>query len=120
MSGQDELPRLIVESPEATEWVENQKTQYLNLPAFGDIAIGVLWSDATDADGNPIVPIDPAAFIEEININGLPVLKGHDPGFPVGKVLTAKVFTNLADTRFIAAILGLYAGGNRLRLLISG
>ena len=39
---------------------------------------------------------------------------GHDPGFPVGKVLAAEVFTSQDGETFIAAVLGFYEGGARL------
>ena len=38
------------------------------------------------------VPLDPAVPVEEINKSGMPLLGGHDPGFPTGRVLGAATF----------------------------
>ena len=81
---------------------------------FGKIASGVIWADITGPDGEQLVPIDPRALVAEINTNGFPLLKGHDPGFPLGKVLTAEVFTSSEGATFIAAMVGYYAGGAHL------
>jgi hypothetical protein len=50
------------------------------------------------------------ALVENINTTDYPLLNGHDPGFPLGKVLRAEVFASSDGTKFVAAILGLYAG----------
>ncbi|PNE11840.1 MAG: hypothetical protein CR217_06540 [Beijerinckiaceae bacterium] len=81
---------------------------------FGKIVSSVVWSDATAPDGQQLVPVDPLALAADINTNGFAFLKGHDPGVPLGKVLRAAVFTSPGGTKFVAAILGYYAGGNRL------
>jgi hypothetical protein len=110
-----ELPRLIAEAPEAVVWVAQVKAVYSDSPIFGKIAAAVIWSDATGPDGTQLVPLDnPQALAAEINANGFPLLKGHDPGFPVGKVIAAQVFAGTDGSTFIAAIVGHYAGGNHL------
>jgi len=47
-------------------------------------------------------------LVEEINTKGLPMFKGHDPGFPVGRTVAAKLFTSPGGVKFVAAILGQY------------
>jgi hypothetical protein len=107
-------PRLIAESPEAVASVDQVKTVYVDNQVFGKIVSAVLWADVTGPDGEQPVPIDPRALVAEINTDGFPLLKGHDPGFPLGKVLTAQVFTSSDGATFIAAIVGYYAGGAHL------
>jgi hypothetical protein len=78
---------------------------------FGRIAASVIWSDSTSPDGELLVPIDPHALADDINANGFPLLKGHDPGYPLGRVVTAQVFVSADGSTFIAAIVGFYSGG---------
>lgn len=110
----DLLPDLVADNAEATAWADRAKAAYSGNDVFGNIAISVIWSDATGPNGKLLVPIDPLALVANINTDGFPLLKGHDPGFPPGKVLTAALFTGSDGTKFIAAILGFYAGGKRL------
>jgi hypothetical protein len=104
------MPDYLVESPEAAVWIDEMKAVYLGNAEYGDIASSVIWSDITGEDGKQIVPLDPHAFVENITANGLPMLKGHDPGRPAGNVLAADVFTTPAGSTFIAALLGFYQG----------
>ncbi len=41
------------------------------------------------------------------------LLKSHDPGFPVGKILSAALFTSPDGINFIAAVLGFYQGSKK-------
>jgi hypothetical protein len=110
-----DYPRLIAETPEAIAWIDRVKAVYSGNQVFGKTASAVIWADTTGPDGEQLVPIeDPRALVVDINTNGYPLLKGHDPGFPVGKVLTAEVFTSSDGATFIAAIVGYYAGGAHL------
>jgi hypothetical protein len=105
------MSRLLAESPEAAAWVEQAKAALGREGVFGRIGGAVIWSDVTGRDGEQIVPIDPYALVANINANSFPLLKGHDPGFPLGKVLAAEVFTSVADgTTFVAAVIGFYNG----------
>jgi hypothetical protein len=108
------MPDLVADNAEAVAWVEQAKASYSRNREFGRILSSVIWSDATGPDGAQLVPIDPLALVANINANGFGLLKGHDPGFPLGKVLTAAVFISSGGTRFVAAILGFYGGGTRL------
>jgi hypothetical protein len=110
---------LIADNPEATAWVDEVKAAHRHDPAFGRVAGSVIWSDATGSDGQQLVPVDPVALAAGINTNGFSLLKGHDPGFPLGKVLAAKVFTEQSGGKFVAAVLGFYAG-TRLSFRIFG
>ncbi len=107
-------PRLIAENPDAVAWTDQVNAVYAGNTAFGKTASAVIWVDTTGPDGEQLVPVDPQALVADINTNGFPLLKGHDPGFPLGKVLTAEVFTSSDGATFIAAIVGYYAGGARL------
>ncbi len=117
---EETMPDLIDRSDEAVAWVAQAKTVHLGNRVFGTIASSVIWSETTGLDGELLVPVDPIALVADINANGFPLLKGHDPGFPLGKVLGAKVFTSSDGSRFVAAILGFYTGGERLSFLDFG
>jgi hypothetical protein len=108
------MPDLLADNAEAMAWVEQAKATYSSNREFGKILGSVIWSDATGADGAQLVPMDPLALVAAINANGFALLKGHDPGFPLGKVLTAAVFASSDGTIFVAAVLGFYGGGIRL------
>lgn len=109
------FPLLIEKNPEAVSWVNQVKSAYSRNRVFGKIVSSVIWSSATGPDGNELVPIgDPQDLVIKINTDRYPLLKGHDPGFPVGKVLRAQAFTSAGGLTFIAAILGFYADGARL------
>ena len=102
------MTHILSEHIEAASWVERVTATCSNDPVFGKIVSAVLWTDDVGQDGEPLVSLDPLKFIAEINESGLPVLKGHDPGFPLGRVLAADVFTKSDNSRFIAAIIGFY------------
>ena len=133
------MPDLIEESNEAVAWLNDTKIAYSGTGVFGKVVSCVIWSDAKGPDGDLLVPIDPVdapnepevveiafqrgvpvavngealgpvALVENINATDYPLLKGHDPGFPLGKALRAAVFTSSNGTTFVAALLGLYAG----------
>ncbi len=101
---------LIANSPDAQNWIEKVKTDHSESVVFGKIVGSVIWSDATGPDGQLLVPIDPIVIVEKINTEGLRLLKAHDPGFPVGRVLAAASFTGSKGESFVAAVLGLYDG----------
>jgi hypothetical protein len=71
----------------------------------------VIWSDTKDTDGNLLVPINPMTLAANINATAYPLLLGHDPGRPLGKVLAAEVFKSPTGETFVAAVLGFYDGG---------
>lgn len=102
--------RLLAENPEAADWIDQAKVAFGRERAFGRITGAVIWSDAIGLNGEQLVPADPVALVASINADGFQLLKGHDPGFPLGKVLAAEVFTGADDTTFVAAVMGFYKG----------
>jgi hypothetical protein len=104
------MPKLIRETPAAAEWVEHFRATSVPKTAFGRIAEAVVWVDDTAVDGMQLVPLDPAVLVEKINKTGMPLLRGHDPGFPLGKVLGAASFTSPDGRTFVAGVLGFYEG----------
>ncbi|MGY3616202.1 hypothetical protein [Bradyrhizobium sp. USDA 10063] len=104
------MPDLLANSADACLWVEQIKQRHSATAIFGKVVGSVIWSDATGPDGELLVPIDPVYIVDKINGDGLRLLKGHDPGFPLGKVLAAADFTSSSGERFVAAVLGLYDG----------
>lgn len=102
------MRNLIAESAEATAWMDAAVDGNADRKIFGRVASSVIWSAATDHDGNIIVPIDPVELAATINAAPFPLLVGHDPGRPVGKVLAAGVFRANDGLTFVAAVLGLY------------
>ena len=104
-------PRLLADHAEATAWVEQAKATFAHCCVFGRLVGGVVWSDVRGAGGALIVPIDPTELAAEITAKGFDLLRGHDPGRPQGKVLTASAFTSADGSRFVAAVLGFYQGG---------
>lgn len=107
------LPDLIAACPEATAWVGKQMAEDARNDAFEWIAASVVWSDVNGPDGKPLVPIDPVALATKINAEPFDLLRGHDPGFQIGKCLAAEAFVGNDNKRFVAAMLGFY-GKKRL------
>ncbi|WP_066817313.1 hypothetical protein [Sphingomonas mali] len=105
---------LIESSPEATAWMAEALIANAGGAVFGRLAKSVIWSNDTDADGNLLVPLDPRQLAAEINADHFPLLLGHDPGRPLGKVIAAKVFENQTGNVFVAAVLGFYEGAPKL------
>ena len=105
---------LIRDTPQASAWVDRAIIEHSNDRVLGKIVGGVPWTDEAGPDGGPVGSIEPSDLIAEINTKGLPMFKGHDPGFPVGRALAAKLFTSPSGIRFVAAILTLYEDRHRL------
>jgi len=102
------MPDLIKKSPEATAWMTEALTSHADRAVFGRVASSVIWSNATDANGALLIPLDPVQLASKINTNPFPLLLGHDPGRPLGRVISAKVFENPTGEVFVAAVLGFY------------
>ncbi len=114
------MPSLIDETPEASAWVERLFAEGLGLPHSGKLFSGVLWTDNYLNDGEAIGGNDPSKLIKEINKRGFPMLKGHDPGLPVGRTLVAQEFRTPNGVRFVAAIFTLYEKDHLLRFATLG
>jgi hypothetical protein len=108
------MPTLIDISPEAKAWVERALADHPVGPVFGRVASRVIWSDARGADGALLVALDPVALAASVNTRPYPMLLGHDPGRPLGKMLKAEVFTSPAGEVFVAAVMGFYGEDQRL------
>ncbi|WNZ48668.1 hypothetical protein Q2T42_12605 [Leptolyngbya boryana CZ1] len=107
---------LITETPEACRWVAVacEKSRRTSDSVFGSFQAGVIWVDEPYSDGEIIGGRDPSAMIDQINNEGWPLYRGHDPGFPSGRSIAAKLFVSPSGRKFVVAILGFYA--NELRL----
>lgn len=104
---------LISKTVDAKNWVRQALSKHILNESFGAIKSAVLWAEVKGRNGETLVAVDPVAIVDEINSTGFSLLKGHDPGHPVGKVLSAAIFTSPDGTRFIAAILGLHQGSKQ-------
>jgi hypothetical protein len=101
---------LIADSAEAQRWVSEVKGAHSGT-VFGKLRGGVIWSDATGQDGEWLVPVDPSTIVDIVNnADGMKLLKGHDPGFPLGKIVAAAHFTTSTGRNFVAAVYGFYDG----------
>ena len=108
------MPDLIEKSPEASVWMAEALAAHAGGDVFGRLASSVIWSNATDANGRLLVPVDPIQLAAKVNAEPFPLLLGHDPGRPMGQVLSAKTFGSPPGEVFVAAVLGFYEGGRKL------
>ncbi len=104
---------LLSSNPVAGSWADDAIRRHSD-GIFGKIVAAVIWSDARDADGEPLVPVDPLDLAASINRTRLILLNNHDPGRPIGQVLECAEFEGAEGNRFVAAVLGYYAGGRTL------
>ena len=111
---------LIDETPEANSWVEKQFAPPASDHRVGRLTSAVIWSDSHLENVEPIGGNDPTPLVQEINDRGLPLLHGHDPGRPAGRVIAARSFTSPSGTRFIAAILAYYDADHLLNFATLG
>jgi hypothetical protein len=107
------MSALLNETPVARDWV-NIATRRHSSGIFGSLVPAVIWSDARGGDGELLVPGDPSELAAAINGSPHMLLHNHDPGKPIGQVLEAANFETEGGEKFVAAILGYYAGGEVL------
>src|SRR5690348_10875612 len=107
---------MIDDTPVALQWVE-ATTARATSSAFGRIVSGVVWTDAS-IKGFNLGEYDPDQIA--LKTEGIPILRNHDPGLPVGKVLAAKAFTSPEGRRFVAAIFGLYTAETQVNFWTLG
>lgn len=105
------MANLINNTHAAKKWVEETIQRHSD-GIFGKLVPGVIWSDARDVNGRPLVDVDPNALIAKIAQSPMVLLHNHDPGRPIGQVLDAARFSDPEGKQFVAAILGFYAGGS--------
>lgn len=101
------------ETPAAIKWAE-QAEQRHQARKFGKIVRAVVWTDERGTDGQLLVAVDPDRLVTQINSNPFTLLENHDPGCPKGKLLESASFENPEGRKFVAAVLGYYAGGDVL------
>jgi hypothetical protein len=104
---------LLNETPAASDWANSAIRRHSG-GIFGKLMPAVIWSDARGNDDEPLVPVDPVELAARINRNPHILLHNHDPGRPKGQVLEAANFETEGGERFVAAVLGYYAGGDVL------
>lgn len=107
------MPELLSSNPVASRWVDDAIRRHAD-GIFGKIVSAVIWSDARDANGELLVPLDPWELTASINRTGLILLNNHDPGRPIGQILECSAFEGVGGYKFVAAVLGYYAGGRTL------
>lgn len=107
------MAELIEQSPAAKQWIESSILR-LSSGVFGKLLPAVIWTDARDELGTRLVPIEAQHLVESINNFPHILLHNHDPGKPKGQVLEAASFETHDGQRFVAAILGYFAGGEVL------
>lgn len=108
------MPDLIEKNLQASAWMNAALATHAGNIVFGRLASSVIWSNATDSNGVLLVPLDPKQLAAKINASHFPLLLGHDPGRPLGKMVAAEVFENSTGEVFVAAVLGFYEGAPRL------
>lgn len=109
-----DMSPLMKEHAEAGAWVEEQREALSQHRAFARIEGCIVWADTRDTNGNQLVPVDSQAILDEINSEGLPLLVGHDPGAPSGRIMAARLFTDADGRRFVAAVAGIYSNETRV------
>lgn len=108
------MSTLIDDSPDAEAWVEQTLLAQPGVSALGKVKQAVIWTDEKGPDGLVVGGDDPSALIDEINDQGMPLLRGHDPGAPVGRVIAARLFAHPSRGKYVAAILVLYEDDKKL------
>jgi hypothetical protein len=97
----------------ARDWVDDAILRH-SKGVFGKIVPAVIWSDRRGNDGELLVPADPIELVAHFNSTPIIILHNHDPGRPKGQVLESANFESEGGEKFIAAVLGFYAGGEVL------
>jgi hypothetical protein len=103
----------LLDTPAARDWVNDAIPRH-SKGIFGKLVPAVIWSDTRGDDGEPLVPVDPIELVAQYNSAPHIILHSHDPGRPVGQVLESANFESEGGKKFIAAVLGYYAGGEVL------
>ncbi|WP_404420323.1 hypothetical protein [Thalassospira australica] len=59
---------------------------------FEKLQPAIIWTNAKDENDNLLVALDPYLLTESINSSPYPLYEGHDPGYPIGRLIEAKLF----------------------------
>lgn len=103
----------LLNTPAARAWADDAILRH-SKGIFGKFVPAVIWSDARGDDGELLVSVDPIELVAHINSTPLILLHNHDPGRPKGQVLESANFESEEGGKFVAAVLGFYAGGEVL------
>lgn len=103
----------IHETPAALQWVVEAEKRHQGR-AYGEVVRAVVWTDDRDNEGQLLVDVDPDTLVATINSDPFVLLENHDPGRPKGQILEGAFFETADGRKFIAAVLGYYAGGDVL------
>ncbi|KXS31652.1 MAG: Uncharacterized protein AWT59_2211 [Candidatus Gallionella acididurans] len=103
----------LLDTPAARDWVDDAILRHTK-GIFGKLVPAVIWSDTRGDDGELLLPVDPIELVARINSTPHILLHNHDPGRPKGQVLESANFESEGGKKFIAAVLGFYAGGEVL------
>src|SRR5580692_10934765 len=103
----------LLDTPAARDWADDAIRRHSN-GIYGKVVSAVIWSDARGVDGELLVTADPLVLVSKINSSPFNILHNHDPGKPKGQILESAIFQTEDGERFVAAILGFYAGGEVL------
>lgn len=104
----------ISQSTAALEWTRSAIERHSD-GVFGTLKSAVIWSDATNEQGDLLVPVDVSILVGSINSHPYLILHEHDPGKPKGQVVECASFETSDGRKFVAAILGFFAGGDVLK-----
>jgi hypothetical protein len=110
------MPDFFQETPDALKWAEEAEQRY-QAGKFGEVVRAVIWTDARGSDGQLLVAVDPDRLVAKINSHPFTLLENHDPGRPKGQLLESASFESPDGRKFVAAVLGYYAGGEVLSFL---
>lgn len=104
---------LLQDTPAALRWAEEAELRHAP-GKFGEIVRAIIWTDSRNEHGELQVDVDPARLVAQVNSNPFTLLHNHDPGLPKGKVLESESFESEEGQKFVAALIGYYAGGDVL------
>lgn len=102
------MSNLIEETLEALSWQAEEINRHRSSRVFSTLQAGVMWTDRVYHDEVVIGGSNPSEWVSQINSEAWPLYKGHDPGFLIGKVISARLFTSPNGVSFVVGILGMY------------
>lgn len=108
------MSALLRDNPDAEAWAEKQRRELGLRGVFAKTEVAVVWADTRGEDGEILVPVDPRAIVDEINSEGMPLLGGHDPGAPIGRIIAAALFRDHEGGSFVAAVAGFYGDATQV------
>lgn len=105
----------LTRSLEADDWIQQEITKYDQDSAFREVIAGLIWHNYGFDDSNPVKNKDLDSWVNLVNSHGIPFLFNHDPGRPVGRTVSARLFiTDDNADKFVIAIAGIYDAKHQL------